>query len=473
MNAMQIIRAALSRRRSPSYGMDGGTGWEGFVDLQAHDDQYHHGHYDGGTCKLREKIGQAPDLISQIGIALPNHSAMQRALSDARESGLLDEQTAGDIATIENEIRQRLNDLDSGNVDLEEIGELAKELNTVYRSISDAMMVREDAHEIQSSREGEGAPAPRAVQRRAMERGELTRTQLGDEFHLPRPDNHLDGYEFPPLSEVTFGDIDGKYLAKLGLMVPASLNFQARSSAGILSRDMGLAMQKILLNPGGHTSFVNAVRGLDDCPFKERFLTTLDVVCDKILENRLAAEERNRSLFSVFDMIADNPSELLTEEQADAMRRPMAARFGQFAADEMLKALRDPSYVVPNGAANTMRNFVDSVGDTGRFAKSLIKAHNAVHPRKKILTEEEINRYTPPMPPEVMAQDDATAAEYGISRTDNGLPSYNGRSGHSNCWVNDNCMNMGFRGFDVSPVLNGGAFLRWFGECKMAMAKAY
>lgn len=146
--ALTIVADALIAIHK-GMAMDGGTPWEGFVDLQAHDDQYHGGHYVEGEsrCKLRESMRQAPDLLRQVGIELPDHAAIQARLQEASDAGLIDEQTANELSAIENDLRGQMNELDGGNVSLEQIGQTAMELNAVYSAIQEAMMAREDAHE--------------------------------------------------------------------------------------------------------------------------------------------------------------------------------------------------------------------------------------------------------------------------------------------------------------------------------------
>ena len=115
-SALKIVQDAI-RKVHPHFGMDGGTPWGGFVDLRAHDRQYHHDNWQpGDRCKSME---QAPSMLRQIGIELPDHAALQARLQEARDTGLMDEQTAGELAAIENDLRGQMNDLDGGNVSLE------------------------------------------------------------------------------------------------------------------------------------------------------------------------------------------------------------------------------------------------------------------------------------------------------------------------------------------------------------------
>ena len=184
-SALKIVQDAI-RKVHPHFGMDGGTPWEGFVDLRAHDRQYHHDNWQpGDRCKLRESMEQAPSMLRQVGIELPDHAALRERSQEARDTGLLDEQTAGELAAIENDLRGQMNDLDGGNVSLEQIGNTAQELNAVYNAIQEAMVAREDAHETPPQ---QGEPQSAQTQQ-AQQQGDNT-LQGGWNSTGALPENH-------------------------------------------------------------------------------------------------------------------------------------------------------------------------------------------------------------------------------------------------------------------------------------------
>lgn len=465
-SALKIVQDAIRKVR-PHFGMDGGTPWQGFVDLRAHDRQYHHDNWQpGDRCKLRESMEQAPSMLRSVGIELPDHAALQARLQEARDTGLLDEQTAGELAAIENDLRGQMNDLDSGNVSLEQIGNTAQELNAVYNAIQEAMVAREDAHD---------APPPQQAQSQVEQASpqqthQTTQAVTGGPIDLPQFAQPSADYRFPSLNRLRPEHVTGEYLSKLASGIPRRYRYWLRRLGDFNTAED--AVRGILSDPYAYSSAVEQISAMRDGPFKKRFLKTLDVLHPSYREALVA---QARSAASCLEDVAENPHRAISDEDKEKIRDAFRLIGLRMYADMYIASMEEggspveSSYAVPLMTIASSENIQKS-----EIAKSAVRALNAAHPEAKILTSEEVASYAPPVPEEVKAQDEALATEYGVGRNTAGKPGFKGLMGHCNCWVNDNCMTLGWRGFNARPIVDGGSSHgEWFATCKMDMAKHY
>lgn len=465
-SALKIVQDAI-RKVHPHFGMDGGTPWEGFVDLRAHDRQYHHDNWQpGDRCKLRESMEQAPSMLRQVGIELPDHAALQARLQEARDTGLLDEQTAGELAAIENDLRGQMNDLDGGNVSLEQIGNTAQELNAVYNAIQEAMVAREDAHETPQPQQEQQV----ATQTTTPQPQQTAQAGTGGPIDLPQFAQPSADYRFPSLNRLRPEQVTGEYLSKLASGIPRRYRYWLRRIGDFNTTED--AVRGILSDPYAYSSAVEQISAMRDGPFKKRFLKTLDVLHPSYREALVA---QARAAASCLEDVAENPHRAISDEDKEKIRDAFRLIGLRMYADTYIASMEEggspveSSYAVPLTTIASSENIQQS-----EIAKSAVRALNAAHPEAKVLTKEEVASYAPPVPEEVKAQDEALATEYGVGRNTDGKPVFKGLMGHCNCWVNDNCMTLGWRGFNARPIVDGGSSHgEWFANCKMDMAKHY
>ena len=152
-----MLAAKAAKAKVPA--MDGGptTNYNGFVDMEAHDRRFHHGHYEEGqTCKLREMLGRQ-DVVDMIAPESRDttREQVESVITSAQGLGLLDESDHQALLSEFQSIRDAVEGLDDmADRDMQQWAQRMRDFNAVYNSLA----------AMNSEGEAEPTPAPEPEQ---------------------------------------------------------------------------------------------------------------------------------------------------------------------------------------------------------------------------------------------------------------------------------------------------------------------
>ena len=143
---MMLLAGKTAARKQAAAAMDGipENGFRGFVDMEAHDRRFHHGHYEEGQrCKLREMLGRQDvvDMLSPTPDARRDvtRQDVENVMSAAQESGLLDENDHRQLMDEFSAIRSALEGLDElPESELMSWATRARDFDAVYSALAAA-----------------------------------------------------------------------------------------------------------------------------------------------------------------------------------------------------------------------------------------------------------------------------------------------------------------------------------------------
>ena len=162
-----MLAAKAAKAKVPA--MDGGptTNYNGFVDMEAHDRRFHHGHYEEGqTCKLRDMLGRQ-DVVDMIAPESRDttREQVEGVITSAQGLGLLDEADHQALLSEFQSIRNAVEGLDDmSDSDMQQLAQRMRDFNAVYNSLAainaEEAEVPEPEQEQEPEQETEQEPEP-------------------------------------------------------------------------------------------------------------------------------------------------------------------------------------------------------------------------------------------------------------------------------------------------------------------------